>query len=141
MDTKSLAKKWFTEVWNKRKIETIALMMAPNAVGVTEGGQLKGPEQFRTLVFEPFVAAFPDVKVKINGIIADKNEAAIRWTASATHQGPLMGITPTGRPVKFSGMTWFKFSRGKIVAGSDSYNLHALMAYLANGTQSASVTK
>lgn len=141
MDTKKLAKKWFTEVWNKKNVSTIELMMAPDAVGFTEGGKLVGPAQFRSLVFEPFVAALPDLKVTIAGIIADKNEAVIRWTASGTHNGALMDIAPTGRPVKFSGMTWLKFSRGKIIAGSDSYNLHGLIAYLTTGTPSASVTQ
>lgn len=141
METKKLAKRWFIELWNKRNVSIIDAMMAPTVVGMTEGGEITGPAQFRSHVFEPFVGAFPDLKVTINGIVAGKSEAVVRWIAAGTHAGALADITPSGRRVKFSGMTWLKFSRGKIVAGSDSYNLHGLMAYLAQGTQSASVTE
>lgn len=141
MQSKQLAKKWFVELWNKKNAAIIDAMMAPNASGLTEGGEIKGPAHFKSLVFEPFITALPDVKVKLNGIVAEKNEAVVRWTASGTHCGPLATVAPSGRRVKFSGMTWLKFSRGKIVAGSDSYNLNGLIAYLASGTQSASVTE
>jgi hypothetical protein len=63
MDTKELACRWFEEVWNKRNAAVIAEMMDEKATGVSEGGEIKGPDAFRTMVYEPLVQAFPDAKV------------------------------------------------------------------------------
>jgi predicted ester cyclase len=139
MNTKQLATRWFEELWNKKNPEVIAEIMDASAVGVTEGGVIHGPGEFRASVYEPFVKAFPDLKVKIEGVLAEGDDVALRWTASATHTGPLLHVSPSGRPVKFSGITWLTFKGGKLVKGSDSYNFHGLMAYLGGGQPTASV--
>ena len=36
------------------------------------------------------------------------------WTGSGTHQGELMGVAPTGKPVNASGNTFFRLEKGKI---------------------------
>lgn len=141
MNTKQLAQKWFEEVWNKKNGAFIAEMMDPSVVGVTEGGEVRGPADFKQKVFEPLVQAFPDVKVTVEGIISEGDEAAVRWTVSATHKGVLMHLAATGKRVKFSGITWLKFKNGRIVGGSDSYNLHGLIGFLTDGTESASVRR
>ncbi len=37
-----------------------------------------------------------------------------RWTATGTHTGDLMGMSPTGRRIEISGITINRFSGGKI---------------------------
>jgi steroid delta-isomerase-like uncharacterized protein len=139
MNPKELALKWFDEVWNKKKPATIAEMMDVASVGLSEGGEIKGPDEFRTAVYEPMVRAFPDVNVKVDSIISEGDEVALRWTVTASHFGPMMDLAASGKRVKFSGMTWLKFANGKIVGGSDSYNLHGLVSFLSGGPESASV--
>ena len=113
--------------------------MDPALVGVSEGGEIRGPDAFKSLVYEPMVRAFPDVSVSLDRIIGEGNEVAIRWTAVATHKGPFLDIAPTGKKVQFSGITWIEFKQGRIISGADSYNLHGLIAYLSGGPESASV--
>jgi steroid delta-isomerase-like uncharacterized protein len=139
MTTKQLASRWFEELWNKKNPDIIAEMMDPASSGVTEGGEIRGPDEFRTAVYEPLVRAFPDVTVRIDGVIAEGNEAAVRWTLIALHQGPLLHVPASGKRVKATGMTWLKFRNGKIVSGADSYNFHGLVAFLAGGAPCASV--
>ena len=139
MNNKQLARRWFEQLWNEKNTAVITELMDPLAVGVTEGGEIKGPAEFKTMVYEPFVHAFPDVKVTIDGLIAENDDVAIRWTLSATHKGTLMHLSPTGKQVKFSGMTWQRFKNGKIIAGADSYNLHGVFAFLSSGAACASV--
>ena len=141
MDNKQVARRWFQEVWNNKNPAVISELMDASAVGVTEGGEIKGPDQFRAAVYEPLVQAFPDAKISLDGLIAEGDDVVIRWTVTATHKGPLMHLEPTERRVRFSGMTWQRFRDGKIVGGSDSYNFHGLIAFLSSGDECASVRR
>ena len=38
----------------------------------------------------------------------------VRWTARVTHQGDLMGIPPSGKPVTITGFDYFRVAGGKI---------------------------
>lgn len=141
MNTKQIAQKWFDELWNKKNSDVIDELLDDSVCGVSEGGEIKGPCEFRSAVYEPLVAAFPDVKVTIDGLVAEEDEIVIRWTASATHAGPFAHLKATGKRVKFSGMTWQRIKNGKIVAGADSYNLHGLLALLESDAESGSVRR
>lgn len=139
METKQLARAWFERLWNGRNPAVIAEMMDASATGVTEGGEIHGPEEFRQAVYEPLTRAFPNVQVIVDDVIAEGDQAAVRWTLLATHSGPLMNLPASGRRVSVNGMTWLKFRGGKIVSGADSYNLTGLVGFLAGGPESASV--
>jgi hypothetical protein len=45
----------------------------------------------------------------------------------------------TNRGVSVSGITWFRFKNGKVVAGWDRWNAGGLMTYLRDGTACATV--
>lgn len=139
MSPKELAQRWFHEVWNRKNAQAIYDMMDPGGVGHTEGGVVKGPEQFEQQMYRPLLAAFPDLAVTIDDCLEDGNNVVLRWTVSGTHQGALLGVPATGRKVRFSGMTWQRISNGKLVEGGDSWNVHGLMGLLASGGESATV--
>ena len=44
--------------------------------------------------------AFPDLRFTIEKLVTEGDTVAGRLTTSGTHQGPLMGIPPTGRSVR-----------------------------------------
>ena len=44
--------------------------------------------------------AFPDLRFTIEELVTEGDTVAGRLTTSGTHQGPLMGIPPTGRSVR-----------------------------------------
>lgn len=51
----------------------------------------------------------------IEKLIADKDKAAWKWTATATHQGEIWGIAPTGKKVILTGIIVDRFKDGKII--------------------------
>jgi steroid delta-isomerase-like uncharacterized protein len=67
--------------------------------------------------FKQFVnnlrTGFPDIHVTIEDIIAEGDKVVWRWTITGTHTGDLMGIPPTGRPVKITGIVLSRFANGK----------------------------
>ena len=38
----------------------------------------------------------------------------VRWTARGTHQGELLGITPTGKKFSITGISFLRIANGKI---------------------------
>ncbi len=62
-------------------------------------------------------AAFPDLYATVEDQVAEGNTVASRWVVSGTHQGQLMGETPTGKRVTFTGITIDRFSEGRIQEG------------------------
>jgi steroid delta-isomerase-like uncharacterized protein len=139
MTTKDLALRWFDEIWSRKNPGAIHEMMAPEGVGCTEGGVVIGPEAFVEEMFKPLNAAFPDLHLTLHGVIAEGDDAVVRWTAVATHAGPLGGIPATGKKVTFSGMTWLRFRDGKVIEGADRWNLHGLLGLLTTGAEAATV--
>lgn len=139
MTTKDLALRWFEEIWNRKNAAVIHEMLDAAGIGCTEGGTVVGPEAFVAEMFEPLNAAFPDLQLTLHGIVADGDDAVARWTATATHAGPLGPIPATGKKVRFSGMTWLRFRDGKVVEGADRWNQHGLLALLSTGAETATV--
>jgi steroid delta-isomerase-like uncharacterized protein len=61
-----------------------------------------------------FYAAFPDLKHTINDGVANEGKAVLRFTITGTHQGELMGMPLTGKPIAISGMAMFHIAGGKV---------------------------
>ncbi len=76
-------------------------------------GQRPGREGYKQMLSE-FLTAFPDLNVSNEEIVADGDKGVLRWTATGTHQQPLMGIPATGRQVKLSGMDLLLIRGGQI---------------------------
>lgn len=77
-------------------------------------GQVPGPEGYRVF-FEGLRAAFPDLSVALDTLVADEDSIAIAYTLTGTQKGPFMGIAPTGRRMKSRGMQISKFKDGRMV--------------------------
>ena len=60
-------------------------------------------------------AAFPDWHSDVEDLIAVGDKVVERFTASGTHEGELMGVSPTGRTITLPGINIFRLQDGKIV--------------------------
>lgn len=77
-------------------------------------GGNRGPESMRQLI-TMLRTAFPDLHFTIEALIAEGDTVAGRLTMSGTHEGPLMGMPPTGRPVRQAHMHFVRFRDGKAI--------------------------
>jgi predicted ester cyclase len=62
-----------------------------------------------------YFAAFPDLHVAVEHELADGDMVVHLYTWSATHQGELQGIPPTGKQVTVAGADAFRIEGSKIV--------------------------
>ena len=124
-----LARRWLREIWDERKDATVRELLHPDAVGHLEGLTTSGPEEF--LAARAFILnAFPDFKLVVEDLLAKGEHVVFRWAASGTHRGALLDVAPTNRKVSFSGITWMRWSDGKLVEGWDCWNQGGVMAEL-----------
>lgn len=63
-DLTALGRRWFEEVWNRRRTETIDELMHPEVRGLIEGGVINNREEFKT-ARTALLAAFPDLHVTV----------------------------------------------------------------------------
>ena len=75
-------------------------------------------------------AAFPDLRLTIEEIIASGDKTWARITARGTHQGAFMGVPPTGKSYAIAVMDECRFEDGKIVEHWGVADQLALMAQL-----------
>jgi steroid delta-isomerase-like uncharacterized protein len=124
-----LARRWFEEVWNQRRTETIDELLTPESVGHMEGGDAHGIDGFKR-AHAAFVAAFPDLRLSIEALMADGDQVAIRWRATGCHAGDGLGACATHEVVSFRGITWQRYRDGKLVEGWDCWDQTALAHHL-----------
>jgi hypothetical protein len=51
----------------------------------------------------------------IERLVTEGDLVVWHWTFRAVHQGEIMGIPPTGKPIQFGGVNIFRFENGKVV--------------------------
>ena len=128
-ENKNLARRWFEEVWNQGRASAIDEMLAPNAVvhGLgLQGGTVAEFKQFHA----GYRNAFPDVNIRVDGLVAEGDLVTIRWSGSATHLGDGLGFPATGRPAQFTGMSVVRVENGKLVEGWNNFDQLGLLQQL-----------
>jgi glyoxylase-like metal-dependent hydrolase (beta-lactamase superfamily II)/predicted ester cyclase len=79
------------------------------------------PEGIRRY-FETLFAAVPDMRLKVEDVIAQGERVAVRWSATGTFAGflPLNGIEPNGSPVKLEGVDVLTI-RDELIVNNDAF--------------------
>jgi steroid delta-isomerase-like uncharacterized protein len=119
---KDLGRRWFEEIWNKGRRETIAEMLAPDGVIHDGGTQSRGPEGFYPF-FDRIHASFSDMHVKVEDTFAEGDKICIRWSCTATHTGSGLGFDPTGRTINITGITIARISAGRFVEAWQNWDM------------------
>jgi steroid delta-isomerase-like uncharacterized protein len=131
-DPFDVAKRWFEEVWNLRRAETIDELLTAESVCHADEGTLRGVQEFKERQYHPFLAAFPDLRVTVQDTLAQGDQVVLRWEASGTHTGAGLGEPATSRPVRFRGITWVRVRDGKLVEGWQHSNIPEVLRSLAS---------
>ncbi len=145
-ENKKIARKLMEEGWNKGRVEVVDELLSaqcrfhdPVFPTLTSGAE-NFKQHIRTCR-----SAFPDLKLTIEDMIAERDEVVVHWTAHGTHRGPFLGMQPTEKSATVSGTTINRIEKGKIVEQWADWNLLSLMEQLglaaAPQSQSAKVRR
>jgi predicted ester cyclase len=129
---KALARRWFEEVWNRKNEAAIDEMFHPD--GQSKGlpdpdSIIRGPEEFKR-THRNFLAAFPDLHVSLEELVAEGDWVAVRWVATMTHLGEGLGYAPTGKTLSMNGSSFTRFRQGRIVEGWNQMDFTRLRSQL-----------
>jgi steroid delta-isomerase-like uncharacterized protein len=125
-----LARRWFEEVWNQRRTDTIDELLTDESLGHLAYGTLRGRDEFKKQVHTPYLSAFPDLRLTVEETLNVGDQVVVRWAATGTHRGDGLGFPASGRTVSFRGMTWMRFSGSKMVEAWDGWNQGGLIQAL-----------
>ncbi len=104
----------FGEAVMSGNLDAFDEILTPNFVdhdpAPTQGPGPAGLESF----FKEQRTAFRDLKVTPVHAVPTDDHLAIAYTIEGTHNGPLMGIPPTGKRIKVRGMQIARYENGKI---------------------------
>ncbi len=120
----NLMRRWFQEVWNEGRTQTIYELLAPDAVAVGEledGGKLRGPEEFVAFA-QRIRGAFPDMKLVVEDVFGTEDKVVLRWSGTMTHLGDHLGMPATGKRVQITGITTARIAKKQIVEGWDNWD-------------------
>ena len=129
-ENKALIRREYEEVWNGGKLDVINELYAPNWVGHMPGRpDIHGIESIKRMA-NIFYTAFPDMEYTIDDMVAEGDKVAVRWTLAGTHEGELMGVSPTGVQVTLRGNSILRFAEGKCVELWSSFDSRVIWPQL-----------
>ncbi|HEU5101595.1 MAG TPA: ester cyclase [Roseiflexaceae bacterium] len=82
------------------------------------------------MVATVFGGGFRDWNIVIEDQIAEVDRVATRWTASATNTGPVMGMPPTGKVARVTGVNVARLADGKIAESWFNFDMLTLLQQL-----------
>jgi steroid delta-isomerase-like uncharacterized protein len=98
---KALLRRIYEEMWNKKQPDLAQEIFAR-------------PENVQKFVRQ-FLQSFPDLRHTINEMIAEDDSVAVQFSAQGTHTGTWMAFQATGKSIHYTGVTWARIAKGKIV--------------------------
>ncbi len=113
---KALVRRFYEEVWNRGNLSVADDIFAADYArhDLRPGNALPGPAGQKKIAAD-FRAAFPDLHMMIDLIIAEENLVVARWTTEGTNTGQWGNVPPTGKHARFSGVNIFRIVQGKVV--------------------------
>ena len=122
---------WREEIWNKRNLNVIDELAAPDYIGHMAGipGPVLGREALKQL-FAAYLAAL-DTHVTTEFLIAEDDMVVVRDTNWVKSTGAFQGIPPTGKEATVTSTDIYRIVDGKIAEQWFEADLTGMMQQLA----------
>lgn len=120
LQNKLLARRLLEELVNTGAVDRLAEFFSPDFVA--HNTETRGLEAARQhyLAFHP---CYPDLRVTVEGQVAEGDIVVTWWTLRGTHLGEFGGVKPTGKVIALQGVNVQRIRDGRIVeqwGGSNS---------------------
>lgn len=107
----------YLEAIGRQDLDAACALWRPGGIDRLIGmAELRAPEGVRDY-FGTLFAAFPDFKLEIESVVAQKEQAAVRWSATGTFNGTgkFEGMKPNGESISLEGCDVLKVVDEQIV--------------------------
>jgi steroid delta-isomerase-like uncharacterized protein len=135
-ESKAIMRRLIEEFWDGKNLDVADELFHPDSLSPSAPFLPPGPEGPKTIA-RMFFSAFPDYEMHIEHLIGENDRVVARLCQSGTHEGPLMGMAPTGRKATWTETGILRIADGQIVESWYDVDLAGLMQQLgAGGDQS-----
>lgn len=108
-EMKDITRRYAAEPWNDGKFDIFDEACSPDF----RLGEDMTVAQLKQIIAD-YRKGVPDLQNVLGKIIVEGDAVAFRWTMTGTHLGEYLGIAPTGKKIKATGITIIHFRDGKI---------------------------
>jgi predicted ester cyclase len=113
MSNLQIIQEYSVALWDTKNLDVIEHYCAPDVKAHSPISTIQGVEEMCTIMTHWHVG-FPHLKVYWDDFICEDNKVVSRWHAKGIHEGEFLGIAPTYRTVKYSGVTIYHMNNNKI---------------------------
>ncbi len=127
-DNVRTAKRVFLELMAEGRLERPAEAYTPDYIA--HAASLDYPLEPDMASTRSWHEAMPDLKVTVERSVADRNMVAVHWRAVGTNTVAAGGMPGKGARIGVEGMTFFRFSSGRIAEAWSVIDIATLRAQL-----------
>ena len=116
---KHIIERFVEDLWNARRLDVADQIFSEDCVthqlrsGVLAEPAQRGPQEIKEHV-SGWLMSFPDLRFKIEQMIAERDRIVSELVMEGTHQGTWMGISPTGKRLEIRMITIHRIANSKI---------------------------
>ena len=138
--SRDLARRFREDLWNTGDLSIADAIIHRDCVVHArvpfDTGFTTGPEAVKQLVrFYHF--AFSDIAMKVEQVVAEGPEVAVRWSGSGRQTGDVLGVAATGRDILTNGIDMLRIEEGRIAEGWVSWDVLSLLEQTVGPEQQA----
>jgi len=120
---KQLVLRWFREVWNEGRRETVSELFLDDAVLHDGGHTMRGPKEF-LVFYDNLRAQFTDFRISPVVDLAEGDHVCLHWVATFRHK-------ESGRPMHITGTSVVRVADGRMVEAWQNWDAAGLQAQLS----------
>ncbi len=118
-DLAEASRRLLEQTFNDGKFDLVDQLVAQGAINhdpalPPQMRDLRGPDGLKRIV-GMYRAAFPDLQMTVDDVIASGDKVVLRWHSEGTHRGELAGLAPTGVRGSVTGISIDQWKDGKII--------------------------
>lgn len=107
--------RWAFEALNRHDVDGLRQFWTDATVERFPDRTCHGADEIAAY-FQDALAALPDWQMDVIGVAEQGDDVFVQWHLTGTHEGPLLGIAPTGKRLAIDGIDHFVISDGKVVS-------------------------
>jgi len=143
VDPSDGSRRLIEEGFNNGNLALADQLIAPDAVNHDPAEPahmrgLRGPDGYRRTL-QTYRAAFPDVRMTVDDVIAADDKVVVRWHSEGTHLGELEGLAPTGAHGSVTGISIDRWKDDKVVESWSEWDNLGLARQLGAAPSEGSV--